>query len=111
MSKRSFILLLNCILALTVSAQSIEKLLLDGWRFHQGAAQGAEQAAYDDSQWQEVSIPHDWAISGPFDKDIDKYISEGIISQDIAKGLTKFGTNFQKVIENLVFDKLDRQDI
>ena len=45
MSKRSFILLLNCILALTVSAQSIEKLLLDGWRFHQGTAQGAEQAA------------------------------------------------------------------
>ena len=74
MSKRSFILLLNCILALTVSAQSIEKLLLDGWRFHQGAAQGAEQAAYDDSQWQEVSVPHDWAISGPFDKDIDKQV-------------------------------------
>ena len=74
MSKRSLILLLNCILALTLSAQSIEKLLLDGWRFHQGTAQGAEQAAYDDSQWQEVSIPHDWAISGPFDKDIDKQV-------------------------------------
>ena len=74
MSKRSFILFLNCVLALTLSAQSIEKLLLDGWRFHQGAAQGAEQAAYDDSQWQEVSIPHDWAISGPFDKDIDKQV-------------------------------------
>ena len=74
MSKRSFILLLNCILALTVSAQSIEKLLLDGRRIHQGAAHGAEQAACDDSGWQEVSVPHDWAISGPFDKDIDKQV-------------------------------------
>ena len=55
-------------------------------------------------------IGNDLPLLGLFDKDIDKYISEGIISQDIAKGLTKFGTNFQKVIENLVFDKLDRQD-
>ena len=56
-------------------------------------------------------IGNDLPLLGLFDKDIDKYISEGIISQDIAKGLTKFGTNFQKVIENLVFDKIDRQDI
>ena len=56
-------------------------------------------------------IGNDLPLLGLFDKDIDKYISEGIISQDIAKGLTKFGTNFQKVIENLVFDKFDRQDI
>ena len=56
-------------------------------------------------------IGNDLPLLGLFDKDIDKYISEGIISQDIANGLTKFGTNFQKVIENLVFDKFDRQDI
>ena len=56
-------------------------------------------------------IGNDLPLLGLFDKDIDKYISEGIISQDIAKGLTRFGTNFQKVIENLVFDKFDRQDI
>ena len=56
-------------------------------------------------------IGNDLPLLGLFDKDIDKYISEGIISQDIAKGLTKFGTNFQKVIENLVFDKFNRQDI
>ena len=57
-------------------------------------------------------IGNDLPLLGLFDKEnIDKYISEGIISQDIAKGLTKFGTNFQKVIENLVFDKFDRQDI
>ena len=55
-------------------------------------------------------IGNDLPLLGLFDKDIDKYISEGIISQDIAKGLTKFGTNFQKVIENLVFERFDRQD-
>ena len=53
---------------------SREVLLLSGWRFHKGAASGAEASAYDDSRWQEVTIPHDWAISGPFDKDIDKQV-------------------------------------
>ena len=55
-------------------ALSHEQLLLDGWRFHRGAADGAEQTTYDDSNWQKVSIPHDWAIAGPFDKDIDKQV-------------------------------------
>ena len=55
-------------------AQSAERLLLDGWRFHKGTAQGAEQTAFDDSGWQQVSIPHDWAIDGPFDKEIDKQV-------------------------------------
>ena len=74
MNKRPLLLFLHCILALTLSAQSTEKLLLDGWKFHKGAAQGAEQATFDDSGWQKVSIPHDWAIDGPFDKEIDKQV-------------------------------------
>ena len=55
-------------------------------------------------------IGNDLPLLGLFDRNLDKYISEGIISQDIAKGLTRFGTNFQKVIENLVFDRFNRQD-
>ena len=57
-----------------VSGQSSEQLLLSGWRFQRGALAGAEAATYDDSRWQQVSIPHDWAIAGPFDKDIDKQV-------------------------------------
>lgn len=39
----------------------------DGWRFHKGAAEGAEAAAFDDAGWRSVTLPHDWAIEGPFD--------------------------------------------
>lgn len=53
------------------NAQSMETVLLDGWRFNLGAAPGAEAPNFDDSKWKNVSIPHDWAISGPFDKEID----------------------------------------
>ena len=37
-----------------------EMLLTDGWLFSQ-----------DKASWQTVSVPHDWAISGPFDKKWD----------------------------------------
>ena len=60
--------------AATALAQSTEQLLLSGWRFQRGSAPEAYQTAFDDSKWQEVSVPHDWAISGPFDKDIDKQV-------------------------------------
>jgi beta-galactosidase len=44
----------------------------DGWRFI--LAELDESAAaprYDDRGWQPVRLPHDWAISGPFDPDGD----------------------------------------
>ena len=39
----------------------------DGWLFLNAAADGAERPNFDDSQWREVRLPHDWAIEGSFD--------------------------------------------
>lgn len=67
--------LLSCIFLLAVgimaSAQRSETLLRTGWRFHRGDVTSAEQPAFDDSQWQSVSVPHDWAITGPFGSEND----------------------------------------
>ena len=67
--------LLSCIFLLAVvlvaSAQRSETLLHTGWRFHRGDVTSAEQPAFDDSQWQSVSVPHDWAITGPFGSEND----------------------------------------
>jgi len=38
----------------------------DGWRFHHGDVPGAEALAQGDADWQAVTLPHDWAIAGPF---------------------------------------------
>ncbi len=38
-----------------------------GWKFSEGAFEGAPEINFDDSEWKQISIPHDWAISGPFD--------------------------------------------
>jgi len=34
----------------------------EGWRFHRGGAQRAEQPEFDDSRWRVVDLPHDWSI-------------------------------------------------
>ena len=45
----------------------------DGWRFFKGVADGAERPTFDDAKWQEVRLPHDWAIDGPFDSKLNPH--------------------------------------
>ena len=65
----SLALLLSC--GLTLSAQRNEILLEKGWKFHLGDAPEAFAVGFYDSSWKDVAIPHDWAITGPFSRDID----------------------------------------
>lgn len=41
------------------------------WRFTKGDDPAAAASTFNDSQWESVSIPHDWAIYGPFDENND----------------------------------------
>ena len=41
-------------------------LLQTGWKFKKGATTNAFQTGLDDSNWEAVTLPHDWAIKGPF---------------------------------------------
>ena len=34
----------------------------ENWRFFHGDAAGAEAAAFDDSAWRTLDVPHDWSI-------------------------------------------------
>jgi beta-galactosidase len=43
------------------------------WRFFKGAAEGAERPGFDDSQWRQLRLPHDWAIEGPFDPKLNPH--------------------------------------
>jgi beta-galactosidase len=48
--------------------------LKKGWKFNKGNHPEALKSNFDDSHWEDVSVPHDWAIYGPFNKDIDKQV-------------------------------------
>jgi beta-galactosidase len=67
-------MLLVAILALSTSlyAQRTEQLLDKGWRFTREDNEAFSQAEYNDKKWQSVTIPHDWAIYGPFSINNDK---------------------------------------
>ena len=43
------------------------------WRFAKGGQVGAESADFDDSAWEKVRLPHDWAISGPYEPQGDPH--------------------------------------
>jgi beta-galactosidase len=46
-------------------AETIDGFNFD-WRFAKNSQPAAVQPSFDDTQWEVVNLPHDWAISGPF---------------------------------------------
>lgn len=45
--------------------------LKSNWTFQKGSNETAYQPEFNDSKWEKVTVPHDWAIKGPFDKEVD----------------------------------------
>ena len=41
------------------------------WKFQKGDFEEAFKVNFNDSKWESVTVPHDWAIYGPFDKNVD----------------------------------------
>ena len=64
--KRFIVVLFALLVGDSLSAQRSETLLTS-WKFHLGDEPAAASPDYDDSGWARVVIPHDWAITGPFD--------------------------------------------
>src|SRR5512133_2391839 len=61
-----FVFILTALILLSTNMQAREIITLQtGWKFSKGNFEMASQPKFDDSKWQNVSIPHDWAISGP----------------------------------------------
>src|SRR5260370_41062295 len=64
----------KCVAATAVTIGSERRLAFnDGWRFFKGDAPGAERPDFNDSQWREQRLRHDWAIEGPFDSKLNPH--------------------------------------
>ena len=82
-----------------------ENLFDSGWRFHPGGAQGAENPAFDDSQWRKIDLPHDWSIEDL--PGTDSPFSINAISQ-VNGGFTTGGTGWYRKTFALPADKKDK---
>lgn len=61
-----------CLGSPNARADRREFLLEKGWRFTRTDDSTAVRTDYDDSRWQRVTVPHDWAIYGPFNPNNDR---------------------------------------
>lgn len=72
MNRRLLATLCCLLLAWMVAAQQrTETLLEKNWRFTKGDVADAMKPEFDDTKWETVTVPHDWAIYGPFDRSND----------------------------------------
>ncbi len=69
-----------CSLSLLQAQVRTEQYFEKGWKFTREDNADFAKADYDDKKWQNVTIPHDWAIYGPFSINNDK--QEVAITQD-----------------------------
>ena len=82
MNRRLLMTLCCALLAwMAVAQQRTETLLEKGWKFMKGDVADAMKPDFDDKQWEAVTVPHDWAIYGPFDRSHD--LQEVAVTQNL----------------------------
>ena len=99
--------------ACMLQAQRSETLLEKNWKFSKGDFPEAVQTDYNDTKWESVVIPHDWAIFGPFDMNND--LQNVAVTQNFEKkaslktgrtgGLPYVGTGWYRTSFDVPADK------
>ncbi len=78
---RLFAICISCLSVTAFAQRSVQTL--QTWKFSKADLLAAETVSYDDSSWEDVSVPHDWAIYGPFDRKHD--LQTVVITQNLEK--------------------------
>ena len=66
------ILLITSICTQSLAQGRVTQTLKSGWKFSRIDDKSAVKPDFDDSNWETVNVPHDWAIYGPFDANNDR---------------------------------------
>ena len=73
MRKIALLMFLLAFMAQGVVAQvRVQRTFEKGWKFIREDSQSFSDKDFDDAGWQSVTVPHDWAIYGPFSADNDR---------------------------------------
>ncbi|SFD54229.1 sugar-binding domain-containing protein [Flavobacterium phragmitis] len=66
LSKKTLIpvLLFSCLSASSQISFGDSKKINDNWKFNLQDVSDAKNAAFDDTKWQNVNVPHDWSVKG-----------------------------------------------
>ncbi|MCM8829598.1 MAG: DUF4982 domain-containing protein [Candidatus Omnitrophica bacterium] len=84
------------------------KSLKYGWKFQKGDFPEAIKSDFDDSKWEDVQIPHDWAIKGPFspenDPQVINYGDKKLVFLGNTGALPHTGKGYYRLRFNLPYD-------
>ena len=73
MKSRSILVAILLLLAATTTKAEPQfgkaELFNTNWRFHLSDVKEAQTAAFDDSEWRILNLPHDWSVEGTFSPD------------------------------------------
>ncbi|WP_343706742.1 sugar-binding domain-containing protein [Flavobacterium sp.] len=58
------VLLFSCLSASSQISFGDSKKINDNWKFNLKDVSDAKNAAFDDTKWQNVNVPHDWSVKG-----------------------------------------------
>jgi beta-galactosidase len=72
--KTKLFFLFSFLLGINAMAQRKTTTLEKDWKFTKSDFPEAVYLYFDDSKWEKVTVPHDWAIYGPFDKNVDMQV-------------------------------------
>lgn len=74
MRKITLLVALLAFMSLGMVAQEVrtEQTFEKGWKFTREDQSSFSNVEFDDTEWQSVVVPHDWAIYGPFDINNDR---------------------------------------
>ena len=80
--------------------------LAEGWRFAKDASGKADWSAeaFDDSGWERVRVPHDWAISGPFTTNEESGVTGRLPWKGTGWYRVKFSLDAADVQGSVLFD-------
>ncbi|MFR9672831.1 MAG: sugar-binding domain-containing protein, partial [Rikenellaceae bacterium] len=104
------LLLLTSLTTMVAQAQKrVQTTLKEGWEFRRA----------DEAKWSRVSVPHDWAIYGPFDKENDLQIvkvtqnGEKVATQKTGRtgGLPYMGRGEYRLTLNLTPSQIEERNL
>ena len=64
----------------TESQERVHEVFNQDWKFNKGEAGEEHSVSFNDGDWRNLNLPHDWAIEGPFDKANDTRTGGSVIS-------------------------------
>lgn len=83
--RKTILIFSCCAFLLGGNGAAYRSIVGKNWKFTKGDVPEATQTNLDDSKWETVTIPHDWAIFGPFDRNND--LQEVAVTQDLENKL------------------------